>query len=262
MKVVLSQTIFANAAHVHGSLGGRLLADLDSNGWPQTGRNKAVSLLRKAFALHIGGDQHLATVIHHGIDAYGDANWSFGVPSIVNYYNRWWWPLVPSARPVSADLEMTGDYEDGFGNKLTMYAYANPRTDNDRAAGYGLVRLNKKDRSIRMECWPRHVDVTDPNARPYRGWPVTINQLDNYGKSAVAYLPTIQVRGAVDPVIQVVDEGGEVVYTLRISGSAFRPKVFKPGMYTIHVGEGPTRQTLRGIKSLPPDEQQTITVDF
>jgi len=262
MKVVLSQTIFANAAHVHGSLGGRLLADLDSNGWPQAGRNKAVSLMRKSFALHIGGDQHLATVIQHGIDDYGDANWSFCVPSIVNYYNRWWWPLVPSARPVSADLEMTGDYEDGFGNKLTMHAYANPRTDNDRAAGYGLVRLNKKDRSIRMECWPRHVDVTDPNARQYRGWPVTINQLDNYGKSAVAYLPTIQVRGTVDPVIQIVDEGGEVVYTLRISGSSFRPKVFKQGTYTIHVGEGPTRKTLRGITSLPPDQHRTITVDF
>ena len=57
--------------------------------------------MRKSFALHIGGDQHLATVIHHGIDDYGDANWSFCVPSIVNYYNRWWWPLVPSTRPVS-----------------------------------------------------------------------------------------------------------------------------------------------------------------
>ena len=135
-------------------------------------------------------------------------------------------------------------------------------TDNDRAAGYGLVRLNKKDRSIRMECWPRHLDVTAPNARPYRGWPVTINQLDNYGKSAVAYLPTIQVRGAVDPVIQIVDEGGEVVYTLRISGRAFRPKVFNQGMYTIHVGEGPTRQTLRGVQSLLPSQQQTIIVDF
>ena len=49
-------------------LGGRLLADLDSNGWPQTGRNKASALMRKAFALHIAGDQHLGTVIHHGID--------------------------------------------------------------------------------------------------------------------------------------------------------------------------------------------------
>jgi hypothetical protein len=113
-----------------------------------------------------------------------------------------------------------------------------------------------------MEVWPRHVDVTDPKARPYRGWPVTIHQLDNYGKPAVAYLPTIQVSGAVDPVIQVVDEGGEVVYTLRISGRSIRPKVFTQGRYTIHVGEGPTRKTLRGITSLPPDGQQTITVTF
>jgi hypothetical protein len=30
---------------------------------------------------------------------------------------------------------------------------------------------------------------------------------------------------------------GEVVYTLRVRGDAFRPKVFAPGKYTIHVGE-------------------------
>ena len=158
---------------------------------------------------------------------------------------------------------MTGDYEDGFGNKMTTYAYANPRPDNDRAAGYGLVRLNKKDRTITMECWPRNVDVTAPDAKQYRGWPVKIDHLDNYGRVAVAYLPTIKVSGQADPVIQVVDEeGGEVVYTLRIKGDSFRPKVFKQGSCTVHIGEGPAKKALKGIKSIPAGREQTIEVSF
>ena len=32
MKVALSQTIFCGGAHIHGKIGGRLHADLDSNG--------------------------------------------------------------------------------------------------------------------------------------------------------------------------------------------------------------------------------------
>ena len=68
MKAVLSQTIFCGGAHLHGSVGNRLLADLDSNGWPQTGRNKALAEIRKCFAVHIAGDQHLATIFQHGID--------------------------------------------------------------------------------------------------------------------------------------------------------------------------------------------------
>ena len=48
MKAALSQTIFCGGAHIHGRVGGRLHADLDSNGWPQTGRNKAIAALRKA----------------------------------------------------------------------------------------------------------------------------------------------------------------------------------------------------------------------
>jgi hypothetical protein len=74
MKAVLSQTVFANAAHIHR--GKRLIADLDSNGWPQTGRNKALDSIRKSYSFMIGGDQHLATVIHHGIDAWNDSGFS------------------------------------------------------------------------------------------------------------------------------------------------------------------------------------------
>ena len=43
MKAVLSQTGFCGGAHFMGKEN-RLHADLDSNGWPQKGRNKVLKL--------------------------------------------------------------------------------------------------------------------------------------------------------------------------------------------------------------------------
>ena len=44
----------------------------------------------------------------------------------------------------------------------------------------------------------------------------------------------IETPGFRDPVVQVQDEtNGEVVYTLRISGEPFTPRVRKPGSYTV-----------------------------
>ena len=37
--------------------GYKLAADCDSNGWPQSGRNRALREMRKGFALHLAGDQ-------------------------------------------------------------------------------------------------------------------------------------------------------------------------------------------------------------
>jgi hypothetical protein len=268
MKAVLSQTVFAGAAHLHGGANNRLLIDLDCNGWPQEGRDKALDAIRKGFGLMIGGDQHLATVIHHGIADWEDAGISFCVPSIVNYYNRWWKPLQPPVKPIKSPLPDTGRYRDGLGNRITMFAYANPDPNRPkhgkwgaRAAGHGIVRFNKKTRKITIECWPRGCDVTNPEHKQYPGWPLVFNQEDNYGRKAVAYLPTLQVTGQANPVVQVIDEATkEIVYTLRINGTSWRPKVFKAGTYTIRVGEGKSVKTLTGVKALPKDEEVTLTV--
>ncbi len=176
IKVVLSQTGFCGGAHLHGSQDNRLHADLDSNGWPQTGRNKALKLIKKANAVHIGGDQHLATVIHHGIEEFDDGPWAFGVPAIVNnYYSRWWWPADEQPGKNANDvLPWTGQYLDGFGNKITMHAYVNPDAEAN-GAGYGLIRFNKSENTATFECWPRTMDVTKPQAEQFKGWPITIN---------------------------------------------------------------------------------------
>jgi hypothetical protein len=177
MKAVLSQTGFCGGAHLHGNKNNRLHADLDSNGWPQTGRDKALRAIAAANAVHIGGDQHLATVIHHGIDEFGDGPWAFIVPAMVNnYYSRWWWPEdeQPGAnRDPQNPLPWTGDYLDGFGNKITMHAYVNPESES-RGGGYGLIRFQTATSTVTFECWARDADVTRPDARQFPGWPRTI----------------------------------------------------------------------------------------
>ncbi|WP_020533255.1 alkaline phosphatase D family protein [Flexithrix dorotheae] len=176
-KAVLSQTGFCGGAHLHGKKDNRLHADMDSNGWPQTGRNKALEAIKKANAVHIAGDQHLATVIQHGIEEHEDGPWAFVVPAIVNnYYGRWWWPLEKE-NGVNHDennpLPWTGNYYDGFNNKITMHAYANPDNESN-GAGYGLIRFKKETDEVTFECWPRSADVTQPEAKQFTGWPMTI----------------------------------------------------------------------------------------
>ena len=265
MKSVLSQTIFCGGAHLHGKRNNRILADLDSNGWPQTGRNKALAEIRKAFAFMIAGDQHLGTLIHHGIDDFNDAGYSFCVPSIANLYLRWWSPLEPGKNRKPNMPEWTGQFLDGFGNKITMIAVANPgKTENKdklttRAAGFGVVRFNKKTREITVECWPRNTDITHTSAKQYPGWPRTVTQQQNYDRKPVAWLPTIEVHGIRNPVVQIINEStDETVYTLRINGTSFKPKVFSRGVYTLKVDQ----KTLTGISSLPPDQTKTIKLDF
>ena len=266
VKAALSQTIFCGGAHIHGRIGGRLHADLDSNGWPQTGRNKAISALRKAFAFHYAGDQHLATVFHHGIDEWQDSIYSFCVPSIANLYLRWWKPLIPGKNRKPGQDSILGDHLDGFGNKVTALAVANPTPEKSgdklttRAAGFGVVKIDKQSRDVTFICWPRNIDVSDKTAKPYSGWPLTFNQLDNYARKAVAYLPTLQINRSNQVVQLIQEKSGDVVYTLRINGTSFRPKVFSKGKYTVKVGEGDDLKTMKGIVAIPASEKKTLKV--
>lgn len=243
MKVALSQTIFCGGAHIHGNANGRLHADMDSNGWPQTGRNRALAALRKGFAFHYAGDQHLATIFHHGIDEYRDAIWSFCVPSIANLYLRWWEPLEPGANREPGAPEYTGDNLDGFNNKVTNYAAANPEKQpvgnllNTRAAGFGIVRLNTKTREITMECWPRNVDITNPASRQYPGWPRTISQFDNYNPPSWGKLGKLTFD-VEDPVVQLIDAAtGEILYTVRAKGKTFTPGAPQGKTFIVKAGK-------------------------
>ncbi|MFI4860522.1 MAG: discoidin domain-containing protein [Phycisphaerales bacterium JB063] len=275
MKVCLSQTIFANMATHHGGGMSYIIADLDSNGWPQTGRNNALRELRRAFALHIAGDQHLGSLVHHGIDAHEDAVWSLCVPSVANAYPRAWAPETREPYAIPSNEEFMGHRTDGFKNLVTVYAASNPGRDmgtawpllHDNMPGYGIVVINKDDRSYDVQCWPRSADPTDPSQQ-YEGWPRVIEQSDNYAKEPAGYLPWIVATGTddpiEDPVIHVINENtGELVYALRIKGNRYRPAVFEPGSYTVIVTEQDTgkRTTARGLM-VTDDADATIHFIF
>lgn len=263
MKAVLSQTAFCGAVHLHGSPENRLLADLDSNAWPQTGRNRALEAIRRAWAVHLCGDQHLAVTVKHGIQEYDDGPYAFTSPAIVNtIYGRWWHPQNerPGANAVpQSPLPWTGNYEDGLGNKLTMLAYANPQDRRDpqqRADGYGIARFNKQERTVTFECWPRFADVRDGDSAQFPGWPITIKMPDNDGRKVWGHLPEIRVENEPRPVYQVIQESTqEVIYTVRAESATIRPRVYGPGRYTVKIGrDQPTGVTLSGLESGGPSQ--------
>jgi hypothetical protein len=244
MKCVLSQTAFCGAVHMHGKITNRLLADLDCNGWPQTPRRRALDLIRRAQAVHLCGDQHLAVVVKNGITEFGDGPYTFTNPALVNtIYGRWWHPENEraGANPVAGSpLPWTGDYRDGLGNRISMLAYANPTDitqEQQRADGYGLVRFRKSTRQITFECWPRFPTLQAGKPQQFPGWPITIAARDNDGRKPVAWLPELVFEGGPDAVVQVIEDAtGEILYTTRTDGPRWQPPTYSQGTFTVKVG--------------------------
>ncbi len=255
MKCVLSQTAFCGAVHIHGSPKNRLLADLDSNAWPQTPRNNALREIRRGWATHLCGDQHLAVSVRHGIDTFDDGPYAFTSPALVNtIYGRWWHPEDEKAGPNSvpnSPLPWTGNYLDGLGNKLTMLAYANPPNRNDekqRADGYGLARFKKSTREVTFECYKRFTDVTTDKDSQFPGWPITFNARNNDGRK-----PTGHIDYEVDlksPVVQVInDTTKEILYTARLQKPSGKLPVYSNNPHTVKVGKDkPAKIHKSGVK--------------
>lgn len=289
MKAVVSQTLFSNVATLPETAtsdgvvpgldipdagtyvrGDKLVADFDSNGWPQVGRDKAIRLFRKAFATHIVGDQHLANTSQYGVEEWRDSNYVIVSPATGNLFPRRWWPPYPGKNRLQESPLYTGDFEDGFGNKITVYAIANPQKTNihpvrhhELATGYSVITFSRYSRDIRLENWPYWADPEKDD--PFPGWPIVINQLDNYGKKAEAWLPQVRVSGIVNPVIQIFKQTtGEMVYTLRMNSQFFQPKVFEPGLFSIMVGEPDIDvwQEFRDIQANTSKDMRALEVIF
>jgi len=196
MKVLLSQTVFAAVATHHGGLKGYLKADLDSGGWPQTPRDQAIDIIRKSKALHINGDQHLTTLAQYGVEEQRDSNWSFCTPAISAGYPRWWRAdelKMPHENRPEHNLPDTGEFIDGFGNRVYVYAVGNPvvgrdknryRKAHEKASGFGLVTIDTEAKTYLIEAFRFLVDATDGKpSNQFPGWPVTIHQQENAGEN-------------------------------------------------------------------------------
>ena len=251
LKTVLSATAFCGAVHIHGQPTNRLLADLDSNAWPQTGRNNALRETRRATATHLCGDQHLAVAVRHGIDTFDDGPYAFTSPALVNtIYGRWWHPADAKAGPnpvKNSPLPWTGNYLDGLGNKITMLAYANPTNRKDekqRADGYGLAHFNKKTGLVTFECFKRFTDVTTDKDSQFPGWPLSFHSRDNDGRKPVGHI-SYQVE-IENPVIQVINENSkEILYTTRLKKSQGQLPVYSTDPHTIKIGKNQATQVLK-----------------
>jgi alkaline phosphatase D len=260
MKAVLSQTIFTAMATTHGGNRERLIADYDTNGWPQQSRNEALRLIRKAFAVHIAGDQHLPAVVHYGIDEHRDGPIAFAGPAVNVGYPRWWEPAQPGRNRAPGDSELTGDFTDSFGHPLTVMAVANGAIKpsgtilerlQQKASGLGVVRFDKPKRKITIECWPFLADPSKEGTQ-FPGWPVTFSMTDNYARKPSAWLPIFQVSGLADPLIEVIQESnGDLVYAQRIPGNSHQPGVFEAGNYTVRFSEPETGKSkeIKGIRA-------------
>ena len=257
MKAILSQSPFCAVATHHG--GGNenniLIADLDSNGWPQSGRNRAIELARKGHAVMIHGDQHLATVVHHGVDEWNDAGFSFAGAGIFNGYPRLWAPkeVGKNRRPNSPGY--TGEFLDGFHNKINVWAAANridkqyperikdgPQTMldklNNTASGYGIVKFHKEQQKITLESWPIYEDMGKEISKykTHKGWPITVSVDQQYNRKPIGFLPTIKMDRKNFIVRVFKESSGDLVYARRVIEKSFRPKIFERGSYLVEAG--------------------------
>ena len=218
-----------------------LVADHDSGAWPQRERNAAIGKFRKAFAAHLCGDQHLGTTAHYGISGFRDGVYSVCTPAISNIFPRRWFPPDPAPH-AQAGARNTGDYRDAFGNRMTVLAVANPAQYpgpgldglRHRVTGYTILTCNRATRKTTVALWPRWLDPSIPGAKPYQGWPITFDQMENGLAGAEWELHRIETAGFSNPVVQVqIAATGEVVYTMRANGESFTPLVRESGMYTV-----------------------------
>ncbi|MBM82111.1 MAG: twin-arginine translocation pathway signal [Planctomycetaceae bacterium] len=199
LKVLLSQTVFAGVATHHGGYNGFLKADLDCGGWPQTARDRAIKIISKGMPLHINGDQHLTTLAQYGVDQQRDGCWSFCTPAIAAGYPRWWRPddegMTHENRPKHG-LANTGEFIDGFGNKVYVYAVGNPvvpkpsnryQRAHQKGSGFGLVTIDTRAKTYHIESFRFLIDPTDGKAsNQFPGWPVTLQQKENAGDNVLS----------------------------------------------------------------------------
>jgi len=265
IKCVVSQSPFG-MLHTHAAAGYNFgLNDRDAHGWPQHRREEVWEILRQSRSFQLSGDQHLGTLVHHGVDGPADAGYSFTSPAITNFFPRVWDPVHNSGGRTATVSPYKGDfYLNGAGdlpsgepnltsnhpghirilgaaNPLEYYDQTrniNPANQHDRGAGYGIIRIKKDTRDITFEAWPIHADPEFPQTgAQFPDWPVTIKQTDNDGRTPTGFLPVVQTHWESNPAMSVYNEAsGELLYSMRFPGNIVRLPVYdNDGSYRVEI---------------------------
>jgi alkaline phosphatase D len=176
-KICFSQTLWGC---LQTDERGRAQFDADADA-AVAARRTALELVKRAGALLLSGDQHLASLVRHGLDGFDDGPVQFVAPAAGSAWQRWFEPA--GGLPNPGGTPHTGDFTDAYGNRMRVLAVANPRLTKaafraDRRGrnaelgdrrrkreGYGLVRVDKAGRRFVIECWPWD------GGEQFEGWP-------------------------------------------------------------------------------------------
>lgn len=162
LGAVLSQSPWA-----HIAMYSQTSADLDSNGWPQSARNRALAAIGDAPVVMIHGDVHLGTLLRHGNKQWNDGPVSYSLPAFSSRASRSWEPLVAGKNRDNGTPENTGEFLDRFGNKMTVYGAGNGLN------GYGMIIFDQQKKAVTLEFHPMNEDRV-PFATDVYGWPMTV----------------------------------------------------------------------------------------
>ena len=184
LRLILSQTIFCKGTTHAGAELKKNHFVTDTNGWPRSGRQRALAPFKDGKTIMLHGDQHMGLFVRHGIDQHEDGPYAFMVPGTSNGYPRAWWPNGETG-------EVAGDFTDPFGNHFTVFAAANPEpgtnklrsyvegnpeeTAHRKGSGYGLVVVDPKTHAVTFNMYRYFFDADKPSKDDqFPGFPVTI----------------------------------------------------------------------------------------
>lgn len=184
VRFILSQSIFCQGnTHAGPELKPTGIVT-DTNGWPRSGRQRALGHVKDGKTIMLHGDQHLGLLLRHGVDEFNDGPYAFMVPGTSNGWPRAWWPN-------GSDGEVTGDFTDPFGNKFSVLAAANPEPGTGdlktfdegfpqlsahiKGSGYGLVIVDPETHAVTFNMYRYRFDAANPQPDDqFPGFPVTI----------------------------------------------------------------------------------------
>ncbi|MDF1861223.1 MAG: alkaline phosphatase D family protein [Verrucomicrobiales bacterium] len=158
--------VLSSSPWAHTAMYSPTSADTDSNAWPQSGRNRALNAIGDAPVVMLHGDVHLGTLGRHGVDEFNDGPVTYSLPSFSSRASRKWEPLEAGQNRAPGAPEDTGEFEDRFGNKITMYGAGNGLN------GYGIILFDTRKREIELQFHPMN-EERRPIKVKVPGWPYT-----------------------------------------------------------------------------------------
>ena len=186
-----------------------------------------------------------------------DSNWSFCTPAVCSVYQRWWEPDRmgrPHTDRPALEPAQHGRVSRRIGQLDLRLRRGQPPVDRPgqrrtatsgptlRAGGFANVIVDTAKRTYTCQCYHFLADLRHPKpGDQFAGWPLTIQQKDNYGRHMAGHLPEVSVDGVRNAVLQVYNQKtGELVYALRLTTNHVKPWVFEPGTYTVKLGDPDT----------------------